>query len=307
MKKIFIDGEHGTTGLQIIARLQNRDDIELLSLAMADRRNADKRTQMLREADIAILCLPDDAAREAVALAEGSGTRFIDASTAHRIADGWVYGYAELEHGQREKIVSAQNVSNPGCYSTGAIALLRPLTDAGLLPLDYPITINAVSGYSGGGKQMIAQFEDDSASDKIDAPYFAYALSLAHKHVPEIRRHSKLGHDPIFTPNVGRFAQGMLVSVPLHTASMNGANRAAVYAALEAHYADQEIVSVVPLDTIDSLARIDPTEMAGTDAMKLYVCGNKAGSQLNLIASLDNLGKGASGAAVQNLDLMLQA
>lgn len=306
-KSVFIDGEHGTTGLQIAERLAGRTDINLLSLAMEDRRDNDKRAAMLRETDIAILCLPDDAARESVALAQGSGTRFIDASTAHRIADGWVYGFAESEPGQREKIIHAQNVSNPGCYSTGAIALLRPLTLAGLLPSNYPVTINAVSGYSGGGKQMIAQMEDASREDAINAPYFAYALSLKHKHVPEIKVRSGLTIDPIFTPNVGRFAQGMLVNIPLHVSALNNATRDKIYQVLEAHYAGQDIVEVVPNDVTDSLARIDPTELAGTDRMKLYVCARDDGSQVNLIASLDNLGKGASGAAVQNLDLMLQA
>lgn len=306
-KSVFIDGEHGTTGLQIAERLAARDDINLLSLAMEDRRDNEKRTAMLRDADIAILCLPDDAAREAVALAEDSGTRFIDASTAHRIADGWVYGFAESEPGQREKIIHAQNVTNPGCYSTGAIALLRPLTLAGLLPSSYPVTINAVSGYSGGGKQMIAQMEDATRDDAIEAPYFAYALSLKHKHVPEIKVRSGLALDPIFTPNVGRFAQGMLVNIPLHADAMNGASRETIHQALAAHYAGQDIVEIVPNDVTDGLARIDPTEMAGTDRMKLYVCAREDGKQINLIASLDNLGKGASGAAVQNLNLMLQA
>lgn len=305
MQKIFIDGEHGTTGLQIRERLADRTDIELLSLAMEDRRDNDKRAEMLRAADIAILCLPDDAARESVAMAEGSGTRFIDASTAHRTADGWVYGFAESEPGQREKIIAAQNVSNPGCYSTGAIALLRPLTLAGVLPSDYPISINAVSGYTGGGKQMIAQMEDATRDDAIDAPYFVYALGLAHKHVPEIKARSALKTDPLFTPAVGKFAQGMLVNIPLHGAALGGKSRADVHAILQAHYAGQEIVSVVTLADTDAMPRIDPTEMAGTDKMKLYVCGHADGSQLNLIASLDNLGKGASGAAVQNLDLML--
>lgn len=305
-KSVFIDGEHGTTGLQIADRLANRSDINFLSLAMEDRRDQSKRQEMLRDTDIAILCLPDDAARESVSMAEGANTRFIDASTAHRTADGWIYGFAESEPGQREKIIAAQNVSNPGCYSTGAIALLRPLILAGILPVDYPVTINAVSGYSGGGKQLIAQMEDTARDDAIDAPYFEYALGLHHKHVPEIKVRSGLAHDPVFTPNVGRFAQGMLVNVPLHSAMMNNASRTTVHAALEEHYSGQDIVKVVPLEDTDVAPRIDPTEMAGTDEMLLYVCGRADNSQLNLVASLDNLGKGASGAAVQNLDLMLQ-
>ena len=303
-KSVFIDGEHGTTGLQIADRLANRTDINLLSLAMEDRRDQTKRQEMLREADIAILCLPDDAARESVTMAQGANTRFIDASTAHRTADSWVYGFAESEPGQKEKIIEAQNVSNPGCYSTGAIALLRPLILAGIMPADFPVTINAVSGYSGGGKQLIAQMEDASRDDAIDAPYFEYALGLQHKHVPEIKVRSGLAHDPVFTPNVGRFAQGMLVNIPLHSTALKGAGRALVHDALTKHFAGQSIVKIVPLE--ETVARIDPTEMVGTDHMKLYVCGRNDDSQLNLIASLDNLGKGASGAAVQNLDLMLQ-
>lgn len=305
-KSVFIDGEHGTTGLQIADRLADRNDINLLSLAMDDRRDQDKRRDMLRAADIAILCLPDDAARESVKMAEGANTRFIDASTAHRTADGWIYGFAESEPGQREKIIAAQNVSNPGCYSTGAIALLRPLILAGFLPPDYPATINAVSGYTGGGKQMIAQMEDASRDDAISAPHFEYALGLQHKHVPEIKVRSGLAQDPIFTPSVGRFAQGMLVNVPLHANALNNASRSSIYDALVKHYDGQNIVEIVPLKDTDAAPRIDPTEMAGTDKMKLYVCGRADDSQLNLIASLDNLGKGASGAAVQNLDLMLQ-
>ncbi|MCR9124127.1 MAG: N-acetyl-gamma-glutamyl-phosphate reductase [Phyllobacteriaceae bacterium] len=305
--KIFIDGEHGTTGLQIRERLATRSDITLLSLAEADRRDTNKRTAMLREADIAILCLPDDAAREAVKLAEGGGTRFIDASTAHRTDPDWVYGFAEAEPGQATRIAEAQFVSNPGCYSTGAIGLLRPLVLAGILPTDYPVTINAVSGYSGGGKQMIRQMEDQTADDRIAAPFFAYALPLRHKHVPEIVDRSGLTARPVFTPSVGRFPQGMLVNVPLLSAHLNeNASMETVHEALEDHYSGQSIVEVVELDQSAATIRIDATEMAGTDRMKLYVCGTPGDGQMNLIASLDNLGKGASGAAVQNLDLMIE-
>ncbi|MBO6636441.1 MAG: N-acetyl-gamma-glutamyl-phosphate reductase [Roseitalea sp.] len=306
--KIFIDGEHGTTGLQIRERLAARSDIALLSLAEADRRDTDKRTVLLREADIAVLCLPDEAAREAVKLADDAGTRFIDASTAHRTDPGWVYGFAEAEPGQATRIAEAQFVSNPGCYSTGAIGLLRPLVLAGILPTGYPVTINAVSGYSGGGKQMIRQMEDQAADDRIAAPFFAYALPLRHKHVPEITERSGLTVRPIFSPSVGRFPQGMLVNVPLLSAHLNDqASMEAVHQALETHYAGQSIVQVVPLDESAATVRIDATEMAGTDEMKLYVCGTPGDGHMNLIASLDNLGKGASGAAVQNLDLMIGA
>lgn len=304
--KIFIDGEHGTTGLQIRERLTTRDDLTLLSLAQADRRDMDKRTAMLRDADIAILCLPDDAARQSVRLADGAGTRFIDASTAHRTDPDWIYGFAEAEPGQARRIAAARFVSNPGCYSTGAIGLLRPLVLADILPPDYPVTINAVSGYSGGGKAMIRQMEDQTAEDRIAAPHFAYALGMRHKHVPEIMERSGLTQRPIFTPSVGRFAQGMLVNVPLLSRHLNAkASMEQVHAALEAHYGGQTIVEIVALDESATTARIDATELAGTDRMKLYVCGTPGDGQMNLIASLDNLGKGASGAAVQNLDLML--
>ncbi|KGF68820.1 N-acetyl-gamma-glutamyl-phosphate reductase [Hoeflea sp. BAL378] len=303
--KIFIDGEHGTTGLQIVSRLQNRSDIELMSMPAEQRRDPEVRKAFLREADIAILCLPDDAAREAVALAADAGTRFIDASTAHRTHPDWTFGFAELSDGQAARIASAQFVSNPGCYSTGSIALIAPLVAAGLLPADYPVTINAVSGYTGGGKQMIAQMEDSSRDDAIVSAYFAYALTLAHKHVPEIMAHTGITRRPVFTPAVGRFAQGMLVNVPLHLDLMTGApSMADVRAALAAHYGDGGLVEVVSLAGAPT-PRLDPEELAGTDRMKLYVCGTEGAGQVNLVASLDNLGKGASGAAVQNLNLMI--
>ena len=303
--KIFIDGEHGTTGLQIVTQLQARRDIELMSMPVEQRRDADVRKKFLREADIAILCLPDDAAREAVALSADAGTRFIDASTAHRTDPDWAFGFAELSDSQAARIAAAQFVSNPGCYSTGAIALIAPLTAAGLLPVDYPVTINAVSGYTGGGKQMIAQMEDASRDDAITAAYFAYALTLAHKHVPEIMRHGGITRRPVFTPAVGRFAQGMLVNVPLHLDLMTDApSMAEIHAVLDAHYGGSDIVEVVSLANA-APPRLDPQELAGTDLMKLYVCGVEGAGQVNLVASLDNLGKGASGAAVQNLDLMI--
>jgi len=303
--KIFIDGEHGTTGLQIVTRLQARRDIELMSMPAAQRRDAEVRTRFLREADIAILCLPDDAAREAVALAADAGTRFIDASTAHRTHPDWTFGFAEVSDGQSARIAAAQFVSNPGCYSTGAIALIAPLVASGLMPKDHPATINAVSGYTGGGKQMIAQMEAPSRDDAIGSAYFAYALTLAHKHVPEIMAHTGITRRPVFTPAVGRFAQGMLVNLPLHLDLLSGApSMADIHAALASHYSGSDRVEVVSLDET-APPRLDPEELAGTDRMKLYVCGTAGAGQVNLVASLDNLGKGASGAAVQNLNLMI--
>ncbi len=305
--KIFIDGEHGTTGLQIRQRLASRDDLDILSIPESERRNPRLREEMLGAADIAILCLPDDAARESVAMIGSSNaTRVIDTSTAHRTAPDWTYGFAEMEKGQAAEIAGARLVANPGCYPTGAIGLIRPLVKAGLLPADYPVTVNAVSGYTGGGKQLIAQMEDEENPGYIAAPHFLYGLTLTHKHVPEMQLHGRLSHAPLFAPSVGRFAQGMIVQVPLHLAGLNGAPRLAdLHEALTAHYAGQTVVDVVPLAESAQLARIDPTELNGTDRMKLHVFGTEGKGQANLVAVLDNLGKGASGAAVQNMDLML--
>ncbi|MDN2582844.1 N-acetyl-gamma-glutamyl-phosphate reductase [Aquibium sp. ELW1220] len=307
--KIFIDGEHGTTGLQIRTRLGSRDDLDILSIPEAERRNRSLREEMLKSADIAILCLPDEASKEAVALLEGTNsTRIIDTSTAHRIHPGWAYGFAEMTAGQREKIATARCVANPGCYPTGAIGLIRPLVEAGTLPADYPVSVNAVSGYTGGGKQMIAQMEDAANPDHIAAPHFLYGLTLAHKHVPEMQAHGLLARRPIFSPSVGRFAQGMIVQLPLHLSDLNGApSLADLHAALAAHYAGQSVVDVVPLADSAAMARIDPTALNDTDGMRLYVFGTEGKGQANLVAVLDNLGKGASGAAVQNMDLMLRA
>lgn len=307
---IFIDGEHGTTGLQIRQRLAERRDISVLSMPHEERRNMDKRREMLLAADIAILCLPDDASREAVQILQDAGndtTRLIDTSTAHRSHADWVYGFAEIDGAQRANIIGASRVSNPGCYSTGAIALIKPLVDVGILGADYSLTINAVSGYTGGGKQMIAKIEDADNAEHIASVFFEYALTLEHKHVPEIIAHCELAKRPIFTPSVARFAQGMLVNVPLHLDGLNNGSVATVYAALADHYAGQDIVQVVSLEETRSLARIEPEALAGQDIMKLYVCGSDETGHVNLVAQLDNLGKGASGAAVQNLDLMLSA
>lgn len=305
--KIFIDGEHGTTGLQIRTRLAQRNDIEVISIPEEERRNKDMRADFLRAADIAILCLPDDASREAVALLEGYDTRIIDTSTAHRTHESWVYGFAELEKAQAERIKNARFVANPGCYPTGAISLIRPLRDAGLLAADYPISINAVSGYTGGGKQMIAQMEDPHSDNPITANNFLYGLNLRHKHVPELQLHGRLEKRPIFAPSVGRFAQGMIVQVPLFLEDMKGApSLKTIHAALSDHYSDQDIIQVVSLEDAASAGSIDAEELAGSDNLKIYCFGTEGDGQANLVAVLDNLGKGASGAAVQNMNLMLQ-
>jgi N-acetyl-gamma-glutamyl-phosphate reductase len=305
--KIFIDGEHGTTGLQIRTRMAGRRDVELLSIPEADRRNAAIREDMLNSAEIAILCLPDDASKEAVRMVSANNNvRVIDTSTAYRVDPSWAYGFAEMDKVQAGKIAAARFVANPGCYPTGAIGLIRPLRAAGILPDGYPITVNAVSGYTGGGKQMIAQIEDQSRDDAISAPHFLYGLPLTHKHVPELTIHGQLDRAPIFSPSVGKFAQGMIVQVPLHLDMLApGATLESIHAALTAHYAGQDIVTVVPLAESGKLARVDAVELAGKDTMKLFVFGTPGASQVNLVALLDNLGKGASGAAVQNMDLML--
>ncbi|CAN7547311.1 N-acetyl-gamma-glutamyl-phosphate reductase [Pararhizobium sp. LjRoot238] len=307
--KIFIDGEHGTTGLQIRSRMAGRSDVELLSIPEAERRNAAIREDLLNSADVAILCLPDDASKQAVTMLAGNNkVRIIDTSTAHRIAPDWAYGFAEMDTAQADKIRGARLVANPGCYPTGAIGLIRPLRQAGILPENYPVTVNAVSGYTGGGKQLIAQMEDPANPDHIDSPNFLYGLTLKHKHVPEMQTHGLLDRAPIFSPSVGRFPQGMIVQVPLFLDQLNdGATLESIQAALVAHYAGQSIVEVVSLDESAKMARVDAVELAGKDTMKLYVFGSTDGEQVNLVALLDNLGKGASGAAVQNMDLMLSA
>ncbi|WP_137132975.1 N-acetyl-gamma-glutamyl-phosphate reductase [Rhizobium sp. FY34] len=305
--KIFIDGEHGTTGLQIRTRMASRRDVELLSIPEAERRNPALREDLLNSADIAILCLPDDASKEAVSMLSGNNrVRIIDTSTAYRVAPDWAYGFAEMDAAQAEKIRAARYVANPGCYPTGAIGLIRPLRASGILPDGYPVSVNAVSGYTGGGKQLIAQMEDKSHPEHLAANNFLYGLTLKHKHVPEMTIHGLLDRAPLFAPSVGRFAQGMIVQVPLFLDDLSdGTTVESIHAALVAHYAGQDIVTVVPLADSAKLPRIDAEELVGEDRMKIYVFGT--GAHINLVATLDNLGKGASGAAVQNMDLMLSA
>jgi N-acetyl-gamma-glutamyl-phosphate reductase len=298
---VFIDGEAGTTGLQIRQRLAGRADLAIVSIDPDKRKNEAARCAHLNGADAVILCLPDDAARQAVSLIESPAIRVIDASTAHRVTPGWVYGFPEMMAGQSRAIASATRVANPGCYATGFIALVRPLVAAGLIPTDWPFTVNAVSGYSGGGRTMIAEFEDPASPNYTRANFRAYALGLGHKHLPEMRLHAGLAHTPVFTPAVGRFHSGMMVEVPLALHAIPGSPRLAdLHAGLADAYGGQDFVEVAPLG---EGASIDPEALNGTNQMRLHVFGAK--DQARLIAVLDNLGKGAAGAAVQNLELML--
>ena len=304
--KIFIDGEAGTTGLQIRARLVARDDVEVISLGDDKRKDAGARADMLNSADLAILCLPDDAARAAVAMIVNPDVKVIDASTAHRVHPDWVYGFPELGADQAGVIESSNRVTNPGCYALSSVAIIHPLVEAELLPANHPVTINAVSGYSGGGRKMIESFEDEDAPDYTEEAFRVYALSLQHKHVPEIQIRAGLSHRPLFMPSVGRFSQGMIVQVPLALWSLPGKPTAPdLHSALATHYQDQRFVKVTELEEASTMSGLQPEALNGTNEIRLYVFANEGEDQAVVMALLDKLGKGASGQAVQNLNLML--
>jgi N-acetyl-gamma-glutamyl-phosphate reductase len=296
-KTVFIDGAVGTTGLEIAERLSGRSEFALVQLPEDRRKDVNARREAINDSDFVILCLPDDAATEAVSLIDNDSTRVIDASTAHRVADGWAYGFAEFRDGQRAAIASARFVSNPGCYPTGFLGLIAPLIAGGLLPADWPYVMNAVSGYSGGGKALIERFAQEP-----DLGFRSYGLNFDHKHLPEMKAYAGLSHDVIFAPSVIRAFRGMLVDIPLHLGAIGSVRTDQLLEELTAFYAGSKIVSVQGRGDLSEL--LISENDAPTDRLELFVCGNAEGYHARLIARLDNLGKGASGAAVQNLNIM---
>ena len=301
---IFIDGDQGTTGLQIHEKLRGRTDIQLMTLPDAHRKDPQRRVEAINDCDIAVLCLPDAAAREAAESIVNPRVRVIDASSAHRTRTDWVYGFPEMVKGQAARVAGASRVSNPGCYPTGAVGLLRPLRDAGLIPRDYPISVNAVSGYSGRGRAGVEENEGPNASHR--PVHRVYGLELAHKHAPEIEKYSELAFRPMFVPSYGSYRQGIVLTIPIETRLLKaGVDGTALHDCLAAHYADEKYVQVMPMETPGVGKQLDPEALNGTNVMQLSVFSNRENGQILLAAVLDNLGKGASGAAIQNLELIL--
>lgn len=302
--KIFIDGEAGTTGLQIRARLEGRSDLQFIRLSDTDRKDSKKREEALNQCDLAVLCLPDDAAREAVSLIKNPRVRVLDASSAHRVKPEWVYGLAELSPEQPRRIAEARLVTNPGCYPTGLILLLRPLVQKGSLPKDYPVSVNAVSGYTGGGKSLIEAFENKIHPKQT--PYTAYGLKLEHKHVEEMRVHSGLVQRPLFTPSYGKYRQGIVLQIPLQLwSAAKPVGGAELHAVLSDYYRGCAYIKVMAPQELEAVETLEPELLNGTNNVNLYVFANDKHRQAVLAAVYDNLGKGASGAAVQNMNLML--
>lgn len=310
--KVFIDGAEGTTGLQIHSRLNQRDDIEITSIPQEKRKDVQARSNYINSADVAILCLPDDAAREAVSFVSNPDVKILDASTAHRVASGWVYGFPELEKNHREKIRSSKRISNPGCYPTGFLACVRPLVTAGIIPKNFPIAINAVSGYSGGGRKLIEEYEKFHNASPLSATGYAYGIygvKFGHKHVKEMHVYSGLDIPPLFVPAVGDFEQGMLVQVPLPLRALEkSVTGEAIHTTLKEYYQDEENIVVAPLNDESYLRNgkfLDAQGAVNTNLVQIFVFANDNTQEALLVARLDNLGKGASGAAVQNLNIML--
>jgi len=304
--RIFIDGAAGTTGLEIRERLAGRSEFSVSALPDAERKDDAARAKALNQADLVILCLPDEAARQAVALINNPKVRVIDASTAHRVSADWAYGFAELESDGYERIAASTRVANPGCWATGFLALVRPLVRAGLVPADYPVTVHGVSGYSGGGKAMIEEFEKSNSPVFVETVQRGYALGLSHKHIPEMQKHAGLSRPPLFAPTVARFYRGMLVEVPLQLWALPGSPKPRdLQAVLANAYAGRPLVQVASPEEAAAMKTLDAELLKNSNRMKLFVFGNEEASQARLVAVLDNLGKGAGGAAVQNLNIML--